>query len=212
MGDVAASGGYYISCQADSVFALPTTITGSIGVFTMLFNAEQMLKNKLGVTFDEVKNAPYADFPTVTRTLNTEERKRMQASVDTIYQTFLRRVAHARRMEIGLVDSVAQGRVWTGTDALSLGLVDGLGGLDRAIWSAASKAGLKDYHIVTYPEPIDKLEALMRQFNGNISTAMVEAALQKESVEIYDFVRQIKALKTINGRAQAAMPFRLEIR
>ncbi|HRO43681.1 MAG TPA: signal peptide peptidase SppA, partial [Flavipsychrobacter sp.] len=118
MGDVAASGGYYIACQADSIFALPNTITGSIGVFTMLFNAEKMLQNKLGITFDEVKNAPYADFPTVTRALTAEEGRRMQAMVDTIYQTFMRRVATARRMETAMVDSIAQGRVWSGTDAL----------------------------------------------------------------------------------------------
>src|SRR5690606_14808878 len=93
MGDVAASGGYYIACQADSIFALPNTITGSIGVFSMLFNAENLMKNKLGITFDGVKNAPYADFPSGARPLTAEEAQRMQNSVDRVYTTFKSRVA-----------------------------------------------------------------------------------------------------------------------
>ena len=212
MGDVAASGGYYISCQADSIFAMPNTITGSIGVFTMLFNSEAMLKNKLGITFDQVKNAPSADFPSLTREFTPQENQRMQAGVDTIYSIFKRRVATARRMDIALVDSFAQGRVWSGTDALRIGLVDGLGGLDRAIFSAAKKAGISSYQVVTYPEPVDKFESLMRQFKGaSVSTNVVKAALAEQMGPDYEYIQQIRFLYKMNGRAQMAMPFKVSI-
>ena len=208
MGDVAASGGYYIACQSDSIFALPTTITGSIGVFTMLFNAEQLLINKLGITFDQVKNAPYADFPSVTRPLTAQESQRMQAVVDTIYETFKRRVATGRNMDVALVDSFAQGRVWSGVDAHKLGLVDGLGDLNRAITSAAAKANLKDYSIVTYPAPVDRFEMLMNRFKGSSITAeALQATLTAEAGPEMKLIKQLKALQKMNGRAQMLMPF-----
>jgi protease-4 len=214
MGDVAASGGYYIACQADSVFALPNTITGSIGVFTMLFNAEGLLKNKLGVTFDEVKNAPYADFPTVVRPLSAQESQRMQSSVDTIYNIFKRRVAVGRRISETFVDSIAQGRVWSGTDALGIGLIDGLGGLDRAIYSAARKANISKYQIVTYPEPVDKFEAIVRRLKGsNISEAALKAAVEENMKTVdYSWMHDLKSLMIMNGRAQMALPFRVDIK
>lgn len=209
MGDVAASGGYYILCQADSIFALPNTITGSIGVFTMMFNTEKLMRNKLGVTFDGVKNAPYADFPNGTRALTADESAKVQRSVDNIYMIFKGRVANGRKMDIALVDSFAQGRVWSGTDALSIKLVDGLGDLDRAIASAASLAKLKDYDVVTYPEPVDKFESLMRRFKGNnasVAEQMVKAEFGKE----YDWYKQLKELRRMNGAAMAMMPFSME--
>lgn len=209
MGDVAASGGYYILCQADSIFALPNTITGSIGVFTMMFNSEKLMRNKLGVTFDGVKNAPYADFPNGTRALTADEAAKVQRSVDNIYMIFKSRVATGRKMDIALVDSFAQGRVWSGTDALSIKLVDGLGDLDRAIASAASLAKLKDYDVVTYPEPVDKFESLMRRFKGNnasIAEQMVKAEFGKE----YDWYKQLKELRRMNGAAMAMMPYSME--
>lgn len=209
MGDVAASGGYYILCQADSIFALPNTITGSIGVFTMMFNTEKLMRNKLGVTFDGVKNAPYADFPNGTRALTADESAKVQRSVDNIYMIFKSRVATGRKMDITLVDSFAQGRVWSGTDALSIKLVDGLGDLDRAIASAASLAKLKDYDVVTYPEPVDKFESLMRRFKGNnasVAEQMVKAEFGKE----YDWYKQLKELRRMNGAAMAMMPFSME--
>lgn len=212
MGDVAASGGYYIACQADSIFALPNTITGSIGVFTMLFNSEDLLRNKLGITFDEVKNAPYADFPTVTRALAPQENQRMQAGVDTIYSIFKRRVATGRRMPRAMVDSFAQGRVWSGTDAVRIGLVDGLGGLDRALASAAKKAGLSSYQVVTYPEPVDKFQSLMRQFKGvTVSSDLVKAVLIEKMAPEYEYIRQIRSFFSMNGKAQMAMPFKIAI-
>ncbi|MBN8672363.1 MAG: signal peptide peptidase SppA [Chitinophagales bacterium] len=209
MGDVAASGGYYILCQADSIFALPNTITGSIGVFTMMFNSEKLMRNKLGVTFDGVKNAPYADFPNGTRALTADESAKVQRSVDNIYMIFKSRVATGRKMDIALVDSFAQGRVWSGTDALGIKLVDGLGDLDRAIASAASLAKLKDYDVVTYPEPVDKFESLMRRFKGNnasVAEQMVKAEFGKE----YDWYKQLKELRRMNGAAMAMMPYSME--
>ncbi|RYY15141.1 MAG: signal peptide peptidase SppA, partial [Chitinophagaceae bacterium] len=212
MGDVAASGGYYIACQADSIFALPNTITGSIGVFSMMFNAEKLMKNKLGITFDQVKNAPYADFPTATRAFTPDESAKMQAIVDTIYSTFKRRVAVGRRMSEVMVDSFAQGRVWSGTEALGLGLVDGLGNLDRAIASAAAKANLKDYRVVTFPEPNDRFESIMRRLKGtSVSEEVVKAAVQEQTGQEFELIREIKGLRNMNGKAMMAMPFRLNI-
>lgn len=213
MGDYAASGGYYISCQADSIFALPNTITGSIGVFTMLFNGGQLLKNKLGVSFDGVKNAPYADYPSVTRKLSDNEAQRMQASVDTIYSLFKHRVAVGRHMNEAFVDSIAQGRVWTGTAAIKIGLVDGLGGIDRAIKSAALKANVSSYQVVTYPEPIDKFQSLVHRIkDGNIATSAVKSTIEDQiGTDNYEIIQQIKDLNKINGKAQMAMPFRFKV-
>jgi protease-4 len=212
MGDVAASGGYYISCQADSIFAMPNTITGSIGVFSMMFNIGGLMKDKAGISYDVEKNAPFADFPNAFRPLTDAEAQRMQAGVDTIYQTFKGRVAAGRRLSIEMVDSIAQGRVWTGTDALEIGLVDALGGLDRALKSAAVKAKLNDYYVVTYPEPVDKFESLVRRMKGNpLTAASVKAALEKELGADYEYYKQVQDLRKMNGRTQMAMPYRFSI-
>jgi protease-4 len=210
MGDVAASGGYYIACQADSIFAMPNTITGSIGVFTMMFNTEKLMKNKLGVTFDGVKNAPYADFPNGIRPLTADEAARMQHSVDNIYEIFKSRVAAGRKMTVADVDSIAQGRVWSGTDALQIKLVDALGGLDRAIASAATLAKVKDYKVVTYPEPIDRFETMIRRLNGNTAAAaMVKTAVEKELGTEYEWYKHIKQLKNMNGKLMMLLPFQM---
>ncbi len=212
MGDYAASGGYYISCQADSIFALPNTITGSIGVFSMMFNSENLLKNKLGVTFDEVKNAPYADFPTGVRALTPDETARMQKSVDNIYAIFKSRVVKGRKLDAAMVDSIAQGRVWTGTDALGNGLVDGIGDLNRAIESASRLAKLKTYDVVTYPEPSDKFEMMLKRFKGNSGASMImKAMLEKEMGADYEYYKKIKELRTMNGRNMMLMPFTLSV-
>ncbi len=209
MGDLAASGGYYISCDADSIFAMPNTITGSIGVFGMLFNVSNGLKEKLGVTFDGVKNAPLADFPTATRPLNALESARMQATIDTIYAQFKGRVVAGRKLDATLVDSVAQGRIWTGSDALGIGLVDGLGGLDRALQSAAAMAGLKEYRVVTYPEPTDEFKAMLRRLQGSpfSATAAVREGIRQELQEKFQVYQQLEWMKRTAGKAQTRMPF-----
>lgn len=213
MGDLAASGGYYISCQADSIFAMPTTITGSIGVFGMMFNGEKLMKNKLGVTFDGVKNNPYADFPAAYRPMTADEKQRMQNSVDMIYTIFKSRVATGRKMNLDNVDSIAQGRVWTGTDALENGLVDALGGLDRALASASALAKLSDYQVVTYPSPKDKFESMIKKITGNNSqgAAAMKMMVEKEMGADYEYYKQIKALRNMNGKTMMAMPFSLKV-
>lgn len=212
MGNYAASGGYYIASGADSIFALPNTITGSIGVFGMMFNVEKMMKNKLGVTFDDVKNAPYADFPTATRELTPDEGQRMQRAIDTIYAKFKGHVAAGRRLPVDYVDTIAQGRVWTGVDALEIGLVDGLGGLDRAIESAAAKANMKSYKVVTYPEPTDKLSTMMKRFTANTQAkTALKTAMREELGESYEWYEKVKDLQRMNGKAMMAMPFVLTV-
>jgi protease-4 len=213
MGDYAASGGYYISSMADSIFALPNTITGSIGVFSMLYSTDKLMKDKLGVTFDEVKNAPYADVPTTARPLTALEGQRMQNEVDTIYAMFKGHVAEGRKLSLADVDSIAQGRVWTGTDAKEKGLVDALGGLDRAIASAVAMAMVKDYKVVTYPEPDDKLNSLMRKFHMNMSaSAMVKESIKEQTGEAYEWYEQLQSLSKMNNKAMMAMPFVMKVK
>ena len=212
MGDYAASGGYYISSGADSIFAMPNTITGSIGVFSMMFSIDKLMKNKLGITFDEVKNAPYADVPTASRPLTPEEGQRMQNSVDTIYALFKKHVSEGRKLSLANVDSIAQGRVWTGTDAAQIGLVDAMGGLDRAIACAAGMAKIKDYKVVTYPEPTDKLSELMRRISAHTNMeAAAKTAMKEELGTGYEWFEKIKSLGTMNGRVMMAMPFVLTV-
>ncbi len=210
MGDYAASGGYYISSFADSIFALPNTITGSIGVFSMMFDIDKLMKNKLGITFDEVKNAPYADLPSGTRPLTPQEAQRMQNSVDTIYELFKNHVSVGRKLSPADVDSIAQGRVWTGTDALKIGLVDAIGGLGRSIHSAAAMANLKDYKVVTFPEPADKFSSLMRKISNNAhasSDAALKTALKDQLGESYEWLERFRGLSRMNGKAMMAMPY-----
>ncbi len=213
MGNVAASGGYYISTVADSIFVLPNTVTGSIGVFSILFSTEHLMKNKLGVTFDEVKTAPYADFPTVFRTMTPDEGAKIQRSVDNIYDIFKGKVAEGRNMSKEEVDEVAQGRVWTGTDALENGLADAIGGLNRAIESAAALSGVDDYQVVMYPKPKDRLDFLFKSIGKN--TAKLEAAkaiLEYEKTEEYQFLKKVKDLKRINGQTMMWLPYDLSIK
>lgn len=208
MGDYAASGGYYISTMADSIFAMPNTLTGSIGVFGMMFSMDKLAKNKLGITFDGVKNAPYADVPTASRPLTPEEGQRIQASVDSIYAIFKRHVAEGRHMKQDDVDTISQGRVWTGSDAHEIGLVDGLGGLDRAIASAVSMAKVKDYKVVTYPEPSDKLEKILKRFDNNTEMqAAIRTAIKEEVGPEYEWIERVRDLRKMNGKAMMAMPF-----
>lgn len=182
MGDYAASGGYYISCNADSIFALPNTITGSIGVFGVMMNTQKMFNNKLGITFDTEKTSPLADLGDGNKPMSERERAIIQSGVDTIYHLFKSHVAAGRKMDINYVDSVGQGRVWTGKRALDLKLVDDLGGLDRAIASAAKLAGLSSYRVVTYPRPTSDMERLLKLMNSSQAQTdlMSRAFLQSE--------------------------------
>ena len=211
MGDVAASGGYYIASYGDSVFAQPSTITGSIGVFSMMFNIEKLLTDKLRVTLDAEKNAPMADFPNATRQFTDKERAIMQQSVDQIYSIFKTRVATGRKIPMQLVDSIAQGRVWTGVDALRLHLIDAYGDLDRALASAAAMAHVKDYRVVNYPAPVDKFELFLQKFKGANASAIAKSYMQEQMSTEFIWLKKIQQLKQIQGKAQMLMPFQLTI-
>lgn len=214
MGDLAASGGYYISCQADSIFAMPNTITGSIGVFGMMFNTQAFFNEKLGVTFDGEKNAPYADYPNANRPMTEQEKTFMQNGVDSIYKTFKSRVAVGRKLDIAYVDSIGQGRVWTGTAGLKNGLVDAIGGLDRAIQSAASIAKIKDYRVVNYPTVEDKMSKLLGMISKNSSKEKIlaEQMIEQEMGKEYRWFKMIKMMQEQKNHIWMMMPYVPEIR
>src|SRR5690606_14207863 len=207
MGDVAASGGYYIAAAADSIFAQPNTITGSIGVFGVIPNMQGLMNDKLGITFDEVKTGKYADFlSNVVRPLTADERAILQMEVNRIYDTFVQRVADGRHLSVAAVDSIGQGRVWSGTQALANGLVDRLGGLDDAIAAAARKAGLEDYRVVTYPAVKNPLQSLLGGSTDRISAWFAK----RELGEQFAYYQQLK--NTLRQRGiQARLPYGLEI-
>ncbi len=166
MGDVAASGGYYIACAADVIVAEPTTITGSIGVFGILFNAQKFFNNKLGITFDQVKTGKYADLGDYTRALTESERFIIQNEVNRIYEDFTQKVALGRNMPIEKVKNIAEGRVWSGIDAKRIGLIDEFGNTDTAIAIAAKKAKLSSYRVISLPEIEDPIKKLMRNLSA----------------------------------------------
>jgi protease-4 len=207
MGDYAASGGYYISCMADSIFAEPNTLTGSIGVFAVLPNLQGFFKNKLGITFDGVKTGQYADLGTATRPLTDIEKKFVQNAIDSIYSVFKARVVAGRKLPQAVVDSIAQGRVWSGVQAKALGLVDRLGGLNEAIASAAKMAKISSYRLREYPEVKEPLERLMSSLGDKTGASMVK----KELGEHYTIYQQVKRLKDLSGEVQARLPFDLII-
>ncbi|HJN64481.1 MAG TPA: signal peptide peptidase SppA, partial [Flavobacteriales bacterium] len=169
MGDLAASGGYYIACAADTIVANPTTITGSIGVFGLIPNLQHFYKNKLGITIDTVNTSKHADFGGMYRRLTSFERAKIQDHVEDIYATFISHVAEGRNMSTAAVDDIGQGRVWTGYDAKRLGLVDVLGGLETAIDIAADLAELLDYRLVSLPKKEDPLETFIKEITGEES-------------------------------------------
>lgn len=187
-GDVAASGGYYIGCAADSIFVQPNTITGSIGVFGMFFNMQNLMNNKLGITFDGVKTGQYADIMSANRPMTPAERMILQKGVNDIYDTFITKVANGRKKTKAQVDSLGGGRVWTGNDAVANGLADRIGSFNDAIISAAKKAKLKDYKVVEYPEKIDPLKEFLGAAKDNVSAYYAK----KEFGENYVLYQQMK--------------------
>lgn len=214
MGNYAASGGYYIAAPADSIFAEPNTLTGSIGVFMMLPNMQELFNQHLGINFDTVKTAPMAVALSPFYEMSQNERQILQSRTDNMYQVFLKRVADGRDM--GSVDSVhqiAQGRVWTGKRALELGLVDELGDLEDAIDAAAAKVDLDAYRIVEYPKPKPPIVALMEQFSGggaSSKTATAEKMLKRDFGQLYssyDFLRSIYSSKGLQMRSTVIVPF-----
>jgi protease-4 len=204
MGDMAASGGYYIACNADSVFANEGTLTGSIGVFSILPNFQPFFKNKLGITFDGVKTAPYADMGNTSRALTEPEKRFLQNGVDSIYHTFKSRVAEGRKKDMDYVDSIAQGRVWTGSRAITVGLVDRIGGLQEAIVSAAKMAKLSSYKLREYPEKKNILEQVMENYQKSVSSSLVKSEIGEKE---YQLLQQVKQVRKMVGEPQSRLPF-----
>lgn len=208
MGDYAASGGYYIATLADSIFAEKQTLTGSIGVFGLIPNMKGLLNNKLGIRMDEVKTGKFADLMTsFDRPLTGEEQAIVQEEVNRIYNTFTGIVAKGRNMEVAEVDSIGQGRVWTGSQALENGLVDGIGDLNRAIQAAAAKAELEDYRVMYYPTIKDPFTSLFSTSKERIKMWMLddELGVYRQQVE------QLRTVVTSSG-IQARLPYTVEIR
>jgi protease-4 len=193
MGGVAASGGYYIAMAADSIVAEPTTITGSIGVFGTKFNTKQLMNDKLGITFDEVKTHEHADWLLQTQEFTPSEEKAFQQYIDNFYETFITKAANGRDMEVDRMDELAQGRVWIGTDAHENGLVDELGGLEKALGLAAEKAEISEYKTAKFPKP----KSFYELFMGSAAT-QAKALLPNSwffSNEIEEVEQQFSVLK-----------------
>ena len=203
MGDYAASGGYYISCNADLIYSDANTITGSIGVFSVIPNISNFMKNKLGITFDRVNTSTYADAPSSTRALNATEQKFIQAGVDSIYNTFKNRVAKGRNKSVEYIDSIAQGRVWIGADAIKVGLVDRIGTLNDAIASAAKMAKLKGYSIKAYPEPKSFIEDFIADYEDKVKAKAIKEEIGLEQWQAF---QQIKSIQQMVGEPQTRMP------
>lgn len=207
MGDYAASGGYYIACSADRIFANPNTITGSIGVFGVIPNMKNFLNNKIGLTFDTYQTNAHAGLISVTKPLDEMEMKAMQDMIADIYDDFTSKVAKGRNKTQAEVDSIGQGRVWSGEDALQIGLVDELGDLSDAVAYAAQQAGISDYSTKGFPKMKDPFEELMQDLTGQKQTAMLKQVFGDD----FRFYEEIQAVRAMKG-PQARLPFALEIR
>lgn len=203
MGNYAASGGYWISSEGDYIFADPTTLTGSIGVFGTFPNAKKFLNETVGLTFDVAKTNKNADFGSITEPLTDYQKAMLQKYVGKTYNDFTALVARTRGLRQSYVDSIGQGRVWTGADALELGLVDELGGLDKAIEYAANKANLKDYSIKNYPKQKDLMETLL---SGNLTEPYTKSLIKNRLGSNYTYIETFENVSRLNG-IQALMPF-----
>jgi protease IV len=205
MGDYAASGGYYISCMADKIVAQPNTITGSIGIFGVIPNISG-LNEKLGLTYDGVKTNKMSDAITVNRKFTPEERDLMQNYVNRGYELFVKRCADGRKMKTEQIKAIAEGRVWTGEDAIKIGLVDKIGGLNDAIALAVTKAKLKTYNVSEYPEKETFESKFMKSFGDDVETRFLKAQLGEQ----YKLFKQVRNLDKING-IQTRLPYDLNI-
>lgn len=206
MGDYAASGGYYISCMADVIVAQPNTITGSIGIFGLIPNI-QGLNEKLGLTYDGVKTNKLGDAISINRPFRPEERELMQSYVNRGYELFVKRCADGRKKTTDEIKAIAEGRVWTGEDALKIGLVDKIGGIDEAIEIAAKRAKLTAYNVKELPVKEDFTTKLMKGFGEDMETRIMKAQLGEQ----YKIFKEIKNVEKLNG-IQARLPYELIVR
>ena len=195
MGGLAASGGYYIAAPARKIVAQPNTITGSIGVFGMIPNAQKLMNEKLGVRIEKVNQGKYADLMSIDRPLREDERAIIQKMIDRIYDDFITKVAEGRKITKEQVDEIAQGRVWTGKDALAIHLVDTLGGLNTALAIAAKEAKITGYRTVSLPVQKDPITQLIKQLQGGAETYL----LKKELGESYQNYAALKRALRYRG-------------
>jgi len=207
MGNYAASGGYYISAPGTKIYSNPTTITGSIGVFGIIPNTGRFLEQKLGITTQSVNTNKYSDFPSPFRAMSSYEKDIMQMDIEYIYSTFTGKVAQGRNINVAYVDSIGQGRVWSGTKALKIGLADETGGLTEAINGAAGLAGIDAYSVKELPALQDPYTKLLKQLTGEIRMNL----LKKESGHYFRIYEEMKELKDLEG-IQARLPYFIEIR
>lgn len=209
MGDVAASGGYYIAMAGDAVFAEENTITGSIGVYRLRPSTQELLEDKMGITHDTIQTGQFSTAFNLSTAPSAAEAQYLQKETERTYQTFLKRVADGRNMPVEEVHKVAQGRVWTAERAKENGLVDEIGGLEDAIALAAEKAGLSDYEIKEYPKVKDPITQLLEELlEGNFAK---EQFIKSELGSYYNYYKQLKTLQEQTG-VQARMPFSFEIK
>jgi signal peptide peptidase sppA, 67K type len=206
MGDYAASGGYYIACNTDRIFAQPTTLTGSIGIFGIFPNIGG-LTDKLGIKFDNVKTNKYSDFGATYRPMNTEERVILQRYINNGYELFTKRCAEGRDMNIDSLKAIAEGRIYSGTDAMRLGLVDEMGGLEEAIAFAAKKANISNYTLKYYPS----VKSLIEQISDIFSTSVEERIVKSKLGENYRLFRTIQRAQTTTG-IKAIMPYSITVK
>jgi protease IV len=206
MGDVAASGGYYVACAADTIVADANTITGSIGVFGLMMNASKLFNDKLGITFDGYKTNDNSDIGATNRKVTPVEEFIIQRNVESWYNTFITHVSDGRNMAKQQVDAIGQGRVWAGSSALDIKLVDVLGGMQTAIKIAAEKAKLKEYRIINLPEEKDAVTKLLESLTGEQQTKMLKKELG-QTYEYYHYLKQMSKAQSV----QARLPFFLEI-
>ena len=208
MANVAASGGYYISMAADTIVAQPTTITGSIGIFGIIFNVGDFMAHKLGITTDQVSTGQFTHLFTSSRALTDAEKAIIQEQVNNGYETFTTKAAQGRDMPLADLLAVASGRVWTGAQAKEIGLVDELGGLPEAIRIAAAAAGIDNDYRVTYePSPLSAFEQFLEDISGQVRVA----TLKQELGDLYPYVHLLDRVKNMQ-RLQARMPFELEVK
>ena len=206
MGGMAASGGYYISCAANRIFAEPTTLTGSIGIFGMIPDASELMTEKIGLKFDVVKTNEMSDIGTMARPFNEAESAQMQKMINRGYDLFTKRVADGRGMAQDSVKLIAEGRVWTGEQGLNIGLVDELGNLDDAVAHAAELAKVEKFRAVGYPVPDNPFEQLLNETKGGYLNSELRELLG-EGYAVYSLVRNVKDA----DRIQARMPFEMNI-
>jgi len=206
MGDIAASGGYYISCNADKIVAEPNTLAGSIGVYGIIPNTNVFFENKLGITFDRVETGDNSSLITITTPLSKTQKLYIQKQIDDIYHDFVTRVSDGRNLSYEEIDKIANGRIWSGIEAKNIGLVDTLGGLDLALKIAANNAGIENYKIVEYPAQKEAFEKIFELFKGKIGTSYTEIFSEYPLNQI----NKLKEALKYTG-IQTRLPFEYEI-